>query len=68
VIKALAGHRHRPPGSRNHAGHDQGDPERPREPYFSLPGTGERWQAEHEDYYQAARLLAECIGFDLRDG
>jgi hypothetical protein len=28
----------------------------------------ERWQAEHGDYNQAVYLLAECIGFDLRDG
>lgn len=30
--------------------------------------TGETWIGEHEDYYQAAILLAETVGFELEDG
>ncbi len=29
---------------------------------------GERWAAEHEDYYTAACMLAELVGFELEDG
>lgn len=28
----------------------------------------ERWAASHPDYYKAAVMLAELVGFDLRDG
>lgn len=30
--------------------------------------AGEIWIGEDEDYYQAAVLLAECVGFDVTDG
>jgi len=30
--------------------------------------SGERWAAEHEDYYTAACMLAELVGFELEDG
>gem|GEM_PF-6403142 len=29
---------------------------------------GQAWTGEHEDYYQAALLLAELTGFDVMDG
>jgi len=29
---------------------------------------GQKWTGEHEDYYQAALLLAELVGFDVTDG
>ena len=29
--------------------------------------NGERWVAEHEDYYSAAVMLAELVGFDLEE-
>lgn len=29
--------------------------------------SGERWAAEHEDYYKAAVMLAELVGFDLEE-
>lgn len=28
---------------------------------------GERWSVEHEDYYSAAVMLAELVGFDLEE-
>lgn len=30
--------------------------------------AGVRWIAKHEDYYNAACLLAELMGFELGDG
>ncbi|CAG0989173.1 hypothetical protein PHYC_02192 [Phycisphaerales bacterium] len=29
---------------------------------------GQVWVAEHEDYYKAACILAEMVGFELEDG
>ena len=29
---------------------------------------GQRWVAEHEDFYGAAVALAELVGFELEDG
>lgn len=34
----------------------------------AVNGCGERWYAEHEDFYKAACLLAEVVGFELEDG
>jgi hypothetical protein len=30
--------------------------------------SGVRWVAKHEDYYKAACMLAELMGFELEDG
>jgi hypothetical protein len=30
--------------------------------------AGERWAAEHEDFYTAACMLAELVGVELEDG
>lgn len=29
---------------------------------------GRQWTAKHQDYYRAACLLAELLGFELEDG